>query len=634
MADAIIIAEVGSIDSITGDGWEDGLRNVIAVAHENIGSITGKAAVNGTGILAGSFDANYGSIGQITAIGGAAGGYGILETRFQATDRANGGIASLTASANANGLDAINALKAYASEIGPIQVTVHGGLDGNGIRDAEIRAFWGDIDSIEVNVRSINGMGIRSSEVRASGDIGLIRSVAFNSDAIFEGTFSSRGDYGTIHAESLRGGTAINASTFTAPDGVLAASGGITAIAGGSGAQDGAIRGSNFNADADFGGLGDILGNIGSIRVTVPGRNASGVVLSTFTGGSIGNISVRLADNALTAMDAIQSSTFTALRATIGDISVVNTGLGSAIANSLFVAFAQIGNITVQGDVVNTQFLVINSTIGDLVIRGTGQQSLTLNAGRVGNITIDRLAGTSATLALPRVASVGNVLVSGLFGAPADLVLVEASTLVEMGSLEVTGQLAIHGGLPSATRLGAFTAGSLATLAAGTVIGAAGNAASTIGPIRIGATVSGHGNYQFRFGGYGGNPNAVVGTASGNARTNQGTLVGGVRLILNQAGRGPVPSGPMTRPAPSGGRAQAPVATTPRTRQQLPAGRQATPTRRNSRQARHRGCGGPCTTALNSHAGAGSGRAFPAPGEICPTRPLRASPRRTMTLSV
>jgi hypothetical protein len=131
----------GRIGAVTGDGWLDGLRDVIVVAHTDIASITGVTAVDGTGINAGSFDANYGSIGQITAAGGAAGGYGILGTRFQATDLTVGRIAGITTSANANGRDAMSDAKVYAGTIGPIKATVHGGLDGNGIVGGEIRAF-------------------------------------------------------------------------------------------------------------------------------------------------------------------------------------------------------------------------------------------------------------------------------------------------------------------------------------------------------------------------------------------------------------------------------------------------------------------------------------------------------------
>jgi beta-glucosidase len=81
----------------------------------------------------GAIVADYGAIGQITAVGGAAGGFGILGTRFQATDLEVGRIAGITTSANANGRDAMSEAKVYAGSLGPIKAKVHGGLDGNGI---------------------------------------------------------------------------------------------------------------------------------------------------------------------------------------------------------------------------------------------------------------------------------------------------------------------------------------------------------------------------------------------------------------------------------------------------------------------------------------------------------------------
>ena len=85
--DGTIDRSVGSIASITGDGWLDGLLDVVAVAHTSIGSITGRAinngsvdkAGNGSGICRGSYDANYGSIGQIIGEGAATDGAGFLQ---------------------------------------------------------------------------------------------------------------------------------------------------------------------------------------------------------------------------------------------------------------------------------------------------------------------------------------------------------------------------------------------------------------------------------------------------------------------------------------------------------------------------------------------------------------------------
>ena len=150
----------GRIDSISGIGWADGLKEVIAVAHTSIGAITGNSIVSGNGINQGSYDANYGKIGQIIAEGGAAGGSGIVSTRFQSTDKSDGGIDGITTSANANGDFALNDTNIYASKIGNIVAVVHGGLSGTAISVSNIQTFWGSIASINIDTRSINGYGI------------------------------------------------------------------------------------------------------------------------------------------------------------------------------------------------------------------------------------------------------------------------------------------------------------------------------------------------------------------------------------------------------------------------------------------------------------------------------------------
>ncbi|MEY3204109.1 MAG: hypothetical protein RLZZ21_440, partial [Planctomycetota bacterium] len=152
-----LASRTGGIAAVSGTGWLDGLSDLTVVAHTDIGPITGIAKLDGSGINGGSFDANYGSIGQITAEGGAAGGHGIVSTRFQATDLdeeevGNGRIAGISASANANGRNALTDVLVYAGSIGAISATVHGGLDGNGILAGGIRAFSGAIDSLAVDV--------------------------------------------------------------------------------------------------------------------------------------------------------------------------------------------------------------------------------------------------------------------------------------------------------------------------------------------------------------------------------------------------------------------------------------------------------------------------------------------------
>jgi len=399
----------GRIGAVTGDGWLDGLLNVIVVAHTDIASIKGVTAVDGTGINGGSYDANYGAIGQIVAAGGAAGGYGILETRFQATDLDVGRIAGITVSANANGLDAMNGATVYAGSIGSIKATVHGGLDGNGIVGGEIRSFSGAIDSVSVDVRSINGIGILDGKITASGDFGPLTVTALNAAAISGGEFQSRGNFGDITATAEKGGNAIEDSTFTAPGRIFYDDdtadhdpkgnfGKINASANGTNNLSNGIVGSTFNAIGDIGLItvrtkgatgildsifaadtdgdydpnpsptspGQATGTIAGIRVVAAGRNlidSSGIVASKFTAAMIGPVSVKI--QTVEGGDGIVGSTFQARTSVydgfgnfdnigrIGAIVVTNAAdqlqSGAGIKDSTFFAGAAggIGDITV-----------------------------------------------------------------------------------------------------------------------------------------------------------------------------------------------------------------------------------------------------------------------------------------------
>jgi len=747
---SVFVTRTGSIDALTGDGWLDGMLEVVAVAQFGIGSITGKATVEGSGFLGGSFDANYGSIGSITAAGGAVAGYGIDGTRFQSTDRFNGGIGDMTVTVNANGQGGISAATIHAAKLGHVFVTAFGGQDADGIADSEIRTFWGPIASLDVDVRSVNGYGIRGTTVRSSGDIELIRVISFGNSAIFQSDFTSRGDFGPIAAEARKGGNGIDTSTFTAPNGSIASGSKIQAYSGGTDAAataiynstfkatqsigiieastlggpaidtstftadsdldntgaiekidatsggrnldssrgisdstftgveigpieveintveggtaiasstftaksdfydgfgnfdnkgrigdisvssisgfyhgiddstfdagsaggigaitvtteggvairnsnfrattsdadqnlftstigpiavttsrydnatsnmagivgstfeanagivsitvnsvGGAISDSTFNADADYLGLGDIPGNIGSIRVTVPGRNANGVVNSTFTGGSIGNISVRLADNALTAQDAIRGSQFTALRNSIGNVTVVNTGSGYATIDTIFRAAISIGAINITGAVSNTQFIIFNSTIGNILIVGSQISNLFFQAQNFGSIELILTSGGTAMLSMPNAVRMGNLNVSGPLGGTAGLNW-NAPTLVTAGDVNVSGMLTPVSNMTSLTTMGNFIVGSIAQapVHTGRTIGA-GASGSSIGAVRIGQAASGKTQNSFRFGSFLASPNAVVGTASGNAKTGQGAVIGNVRFVATGSG--------------------------------------------------------------------------------------------------
>ena len=488
----------GSIGAVTGDGWLDGLVDVTVVAMNSIASIAGISVTDGTGILRGSYDANYGSIGQIKAFGGAKSGYGVFGSRFQATDldeetAGNGRIAGITLSANANGQDAFNDTKVHAGSIGPIAVTVHGGPDGNGMVAGEIRTFNGGIDSISVDVRSLNGYGIQDGKITASGDIGQMTVKAFNNSAIFGGEFQSRGNFVGITAEATKGGTAIENAIFTAPGKIVALPpanpppdveafdpqgnfGPITATAGGTTKLSNGIVGTTFTAIGDIGqitvtskGAGGIVesfftadsdgdytpqpvgsprpwlaaGTIAGVSVVAAGRHlidSSGIVGSTFEAANIGDLYVDV--QTVEGGNAIFGSTFTAKTAvydgrgnfdntgTIGDVLVRNrsqslAGLGTGIENSSFLAGAAgaIGdlNVTTSGasgitfstflaDVPDLDQNRYTSTIGAITVNTGRALNFTLvpagintssfiSAAGIGDITVDSVgAGITASI--------------------------------------------------------------------------------------------------------------------------------------------------------------------------------------------------------------------------------------------
>lgn len=488
----------GSIGAVTGDGWLDGLVDVTVVAMNSIASITGISVTDGTGILRGSYDANYGHIGQIKAFGGAKSGYGVFGSRFQATDlddenAGNGRIAGITLSANANGQDAFNDTKVHAGSIGPIAVTVHGGPDGNGMVAGEIRTFNGGIDSISVDVRSLNGYGIQDGKITASGDIGQMTVKAFNNSAIFGGEFQSRGNFVGITAKATKGGTAIENAIFTAPGKIVALPpsnpppdveafdpkgnfGPITATAGGTTKLSNGIVGTTFTAIGDIGqitvtskGAGGIVesfftadsdgdytpqpvgsprpwlaaGTIAGISVVAAGRHlidSSGIVGSTFEAANIGDLYVDV--QTVEGGNAIFGSTFTAKTAvydsrgnfdntgTIGDVLVRNrsqslAGLGTGIEKSSFLAGAAgaIGdlNVTTSGasgitfstflaDVPDLDQNRYTSTIGAITVNTGRALNFTLvpagintssfiSAAGIGNITVDSVgAGITASI--------------------------------------------------------------------------------------------------------------------------------------------------------------------------------------------------------------------------------------------
>jgi hypothetical protein len=470
----------GRIDSVVGDGWLDGLFEVIVVAHTDIGAITGTAYFEGSGISGGSYDANYGEIGQITAAGGAGsasgGGFGIDTTRFQATDLTVGRIAGITTSANANGRDAMSEAKVYAGSIGPIRATVHGGLDGNGIVGGEIRAFGqangGAIDSITVNVRSINGIGIQDGKITASGDFGPLTVNTFNATGISGGEFQSRGNFGDITVVAEKGGNGIENAIFTAPGRIFyddptnpsldrdpkGSFGRISVDANGTNDKSNGIVGTKFSA----------IGNIG--QITVRTKGATAIDGSTFaadtdgdyTGtpslanpgqntGTIAGITVVAAGRHLALSSGIVSSKFTA--AMIGDVTAAIQTVegGDGIVDSLFEARTAIydgfGNYDNVGRIGN----VTVTNAADQLQSGTGIRGSTFFAGAGGGI--GNLAVTTAS---------GSGIISSSFDASIQGVVFDPDQNLftsTIGTITVnSGRVAGFTFVPAGITLSTFTA--------------------------------------------------------------------------------------------------------------------------------------------------------------------------------
>ncbi|WP_422927592.1 beta strand repeat-containing protein [Singulisphaera sp. PoT] len=425
---AVIHAQVGDIDSITGIGNGDGINGAIVVAEGGIGPIKALSTVLGDGIRGGSFDANgktdpdLGNIGAITAQGGPAGGDGIANTRIQASGR----IAGIDGTANANGGDALYTVSTTAKSFGPIKALVLGGQTGNGITNMNLRA-WSDyenqrpknpdtqVDSIYVDVRSALGMGITGSIFQIKGDLLDLDSRALNASAISTSNFtSSQGNFGRIHAESTNGGVAISGSLFTASNGSIgsaktladAETSGITAIANGTSLLATAISESSFSADSNIGVIKAVArggtailnstfladSNFGSAN---NGPNLSGTVPDPDDEGAIFGIYAETQGQNLVSSAGISGSSFEGEK--IGFITVNVTDReegGAGISGSTFVArnavYDGAGNFDNKGTIGD-----INVTDGSL--RGNGIETSNFYAGAagsIGNINVTTLGGT------------------------------------------------------------------------------------------------------------------------------------------------------------------------------------------------------------------------------------------------
>jgi len=482
----------GRVESVVGEGWLDGLFDVTVVAHTDIGAISGTAFIDGTGISAGSYDANYGEIGQITAVGGAAGGHGILGTRFQATDLEVGRIAGITTSANANGLDAMTDTKVYAGSLGPIKATVHGGLDGNGIVGGEIRAFSGAIDSVSVEVRSINGIGILNGKITASGDFGPLTVKTFNATGISGGEFQSRGNFGDITVTAEKGGNGIENALFTAPGRIFyddpsdpsldrdpkGSFGKITVDANGTSDLSNGIVATKFSAigdiglvtvrskgataiidstfeadtDGDYTGTpttespGQNTGTIAGITVVAAGRHplvSSGIVRSTFTAAMIGNVTVSV--RTVEGGDGIVGSRFEARTA-------IYDGFGN------FDNVGRIGNVTV-------------TNAADQLVSGSGISRSTFFAGAgggIGNIDVKTASGSGI------ISSVFDASIQGVVLDPDQNLFTSTIGTITVNAGRVAGFTAVPAGITlstftAAAGIGVVTVNSVGTGVTGSI---------------------------------------------------------------------------------------------------------------------------------------------------------------------
>ncbi len=409
----------GGIGLVTGSGWLDGLFNVIVVAHSDIEGITGSSIMDGSGINGGSFDANYGNIGPVKGTGGATGGSGITNTRIQALTVDNpafGSIASLTASANANGLDALVDSTLHGAKIGPINVTVHGGTTGNGIVRGDIKAFGSKIESIRVDIRSTNGIGILDGKISASSDMGPLTVTTLNNTGISRGEFSARGAFQDISVHVQKGGTGIDGAKFEAlgrisfwndPKDPRGNFGNISVTSEGKTPESNGIANATFTA----------IGEIGKITAKTMGGTA--ILNSVFTadsdgdydpnssnpGENYGNIAAIYAESAgrqLALSSAIVGSTFTS--ANMGDIEarVSSVEGGAAIDQSGFIAKTAVydgkGNFNNTGKIGN--ILVDNRADQNLPGVGAGVSKSYFHggpAGGIGNITISTRSGSGIT---------------------------------------------------------------------------------------------------------------------------------------------------------------------------------------------------------------------------------------------
>jgi hypothetical protein len=518
-------AITGSTFTADSDGNDVG--SMVAIEAIN----TGRQRASSAGITDSTFTAA--GIGPITArITTIEGGKAINASTFTATTAIYDGFGNFD---DTGAIGAITVTSAASEFGGIVESTFAAGAAGR---------------IVAVAVTSASGIGIVDSEFSATrADVdqnlftGTIGPVTVNTGRAARATVNSAG---------------IDNSSFTA----LAGIGAVTVDSVGTG-----ISSSTFDADEDFGGIGDVRGDLGALTVRVPGRNANGVIDSTFAGANLGAISVRLADNAFTAGDAVANSTFTARVGSIGNVTIVHArglspttpGSGLAIRDSVFKAVTAIGAVSITGPTQGAEFIVTGSpaalrttttpSIASVFIRGaitTGATFRTptsigpvtlwaLPAGASGRVALfapqvgDVSVGSSAASANPAIETTATSIASISAGGNLSLT---AASLQTVSNVFVGGKLSLPSGLPALrTVSGSFSAGSLAPVSSDVSIGSAGTAGSVIGPIRITAANTSAGTYRFTFAGFSGTPEAIVGGTSIIALPAPGAVANGVRLI-------------------------------------------------------------------------------------------------------
>jgi len=369
------ISTTGAIGSITGTGRTGGLEGVTVNSATDIGTITGTATAQGSGISHSTFAAQGGNIGKVTGITTANDNYGF-------------GIVSASISASGN--------------IGDVTGTA---FSGTGISGGSVTSVGGDIANITGKSTDIlgRGDGIEGLSVIAlGGSIGNITGQANGVDPgyYFFRTFASGlanltvqalEGIGSIKGSAAQNGDGITGGSFT----VAGASGNITEVIGSTSSGIGISGGASFNA---YGGT------IGSIVATPTGPSGQAVNNASFTAASLGNLSFVVAN--LAGGDAVTGLTATALTGDIGSITVTNDSVrdGShGLANSSIEARrGNIGAITV-------------TTAGGTGSFGIGATDVSA-AGNIGAISVittgrasDGITGGSTFEADADISGAGNI---------------------------------------------------------------------------------------------------------------------------------------------------------------------------------------------------------------------------------